>query len=40
MNLNFLSLIAALAGVGVYPESVERERTSLEQRFLEVTGGS
>ena len=33
-------VIAALAGVGVYPESVERERTSLEQRFLEVTGGS
>jgi|BarGraNGADG00212_2_1021979.scaffolds.fasta_scaffold22850_2 ABC-2 type transport system ATP-binding protein len=32
------AVIAALASIGVYPESVERERTSLEQRFLKVTG--
>ncbi len=31
-------VIATLAGIGVYPESVEKETTSLEERFFAVTG--
>jgi ABC-2 type transport system ATP-binding protein len=33
-------VIATLASIGVYPESVEREKSSLEQRFFSATGNS